>query len=383
VQAGRLTWFTHHGKKRLRLSNTVNPPDIVFTTYQTVEREKRNSKPNHGSIFSYHWKRIILDEGMILSPLNPTRVTDTDTHSAHIIRNYKTATAQAIATLRATSRWAMSGTPIQNSLADFLGLFKFLHFAPYDDPNVFDDEISNLWRSKPVEEATETFKKLLSCVMLRRTKAILDLPSRDDQIVRLSFNYLEKEHYRRVEQPVAEMLDNRTEEESHNTSNSWLHIIQQINKLRLVCNLGTFIPDRQLDLVQRPEGNQGALSILAARLSMGGEMCGQCLQLIDSSPSGNELEVSVSHNAYYSACHRLFCADCSLLSRYQTPEPCACSNPSLSCPLRPLLPLLSTPALTPTRDSSPYQLDTDTTNQISSKVRAVVLQIKAHPKEKK
>jgi len=277
----------------------------------------------------------------------------------------------------------MSGTPIQNDLTDFLGLFKFLHFAPYDDPKVFDDEISNLWRSKPVEEATETFKKLLSCVMIRRTKAILDLPSRDDQIIRLSFNHLEEEHYRRVERPVAEMLDNSAEEESHNTSNSWLHVIQQINKLRLVCNLGTFIPSRQLGLVQQPEGSEGALSILAARLSMGGETCGQCLQPIELSPSGNELEGSMSPNVYYSACHRVFCADCSLLSQYQAPEPCACSNRSPSCSLRPLLPLLSTPRLTLTGDYSPSRMETHTTSQISSKVRAVISQIKAHPKEKK
>ncbi|KAF2678068.1 hypothetical protein K458DRAFT_464309 [Lentithecium fluviatile CBS 122367] len=362
VHTGRLTWFIHHGKNRLRLSNAAKPPDVVFTTYQTVEREKRNNKLRHGSIFSYHWKRIILDE-------------------AHIIRNYKTATARAIAALRATSRWAMSGTPIQNNLTDFLGLFKFLHFVPYDDPRVFDDDISNLWRSKPVEEAIDIFKKLLSCVMIRRTKLILELPSREDKIVRLSFDYLEEEHYRRVEQPVAEMLNSEAEAESNNPGTPWLHAIQQINKLRLICNLGTSAPSRQSGLIQS-EGGEGTLAVLAARLSMGGETCGQCLQLVDASPSGIGLEGSASSNVYYSACLRFFCAGCAILARYQTSEPCACTDHSTSCPLRPLLPLLPTPRFTSTGDFPPSQIETDNVRQISSKVRTLVSQIQAHPMEK-
>lgn len=299
---------------------------------------------------------------------------------AHIIRNHKTATAQAIASLRATSIWAISGTPIQNSLTDFLGLFKSLHFKPYDDPKTFDDDISNLWRSKPIEEAIETFKKLLSCVMIRRTKSILELPSREDKIIKLSFDYLEEEHYCQIERPVAEMLDQASGEES-NPGKFWLNAIQQINKLRRVCNLGTFVPLLQRDPIQSGASDR-TLAVLAARLSMGGETCEQCLQPVDSSPPGTELEGSASSAVYYSTCHRLFCASCSILSRYQAPEPCACMDQPTPCPLRPLT-LLPTPRLTPTGDFQPSRTEIDGGGQISSKVRAVVSQIETYPREKK
>ena len=276
----------------------------------------------------------------------------------------------------------MSGTPIQNSLTDFLGLFKFLRFVPYDDPRVFDDEISKLWRSKPVEEAITAFKILLSCVMIRRTKSILKLPRREDKIIRLSFDRLEEEHYRQVEQPVFEMLKGAVEDEKRNSRSLWLHAIQQINKLRLICNLGTFTPSQQPGLIQS-EGNQHTIEFLAARLSMGGETCGQCLQFIDALPSGNELEGSASSNVYYSACHRLFCSGCSALLRYQAPEPCVCIDSTASCPLLPLLPSPLTPRLTPTGDSFSFGTEMDNIYQISSKVRAVISQIKAHPTEKK
>ncbi|KAF7449421.1 HepA Superfamily II DNA-RNA helicase- SNF2 family [Pyrenophora tritici-repentis] len=181
------------------------------TTYQTVERENRSSVQSSVSIFSHHWRRLILDE-------------------AHTIRNHNTSTAQAMTAIRATSRWAVSGTPIQNSLLDFHGLFKFLHFSPYDDPKVFDDAISNLWRVKPVDEAAETFKKLLSCVMIRRTKAILDLPSRDDKLMRVPFSHEEEEHYRQIEQPVVDMLDRTTEKcvHTHHISSKVWALVSQI-----------------------------------------------------------------------------------------------------------------------------------------------------------
>lgn len=177
------------------------------------------------------------------------------------------------------------------------------------------------------------------------------------------------------------MLDQSTGEKS-NPSNLWMNAIQQINKLRLVCNLGTFVPSRHPGLIQSG-GSDCKPAVLAIRLSMGGEICWQCLEPISSSPVGDELIGSKSSSVYYSVCNRLFCSGCSILLRYQTPEPCACTEHPPSCPLLPLLPFVATPKLEPTRDSPLSQTETDNTSYISSKVRALVLQIKAHPTEKK
>ncbi|USP82246.1 hypothetical protein yc1106_09520 [Curvularia clavata] len=222
LHKGKLKWCRHHGKNKFRLRDRQSQPDVVFTTYPTIEREYRNRAESEDSVFFHHWRRIILDE-------------------AHIIRNHNTSTAQAVTALRATSRWAVSGTPIQNSLLDLHSLFKFLHFAPYDDPKAFDDDITHVWRVKSIDQAAEVFKKLLSSVMLRRTKAVLDLPSREDKLIRVPFSREEKEHYRRIEQPVADMLDCIPENGTH-TNGTWMSVIQQINKLRLFCNLGLTAP---------------------------------------------------------------------------------------------------------------------------------------------
>ncbi len=51
----------------MQLLDVTNPPDIVFTTYQTIEREKRSNKLENSSILTHHWKRIVLDEGIASS----------------------------------------------------------------------------------------------------------------------------------------------------------------------------------------------------------------------------------------------------------------------------------------------------------------------------
>lgn len=38
-------------------------PDIILTTYQTVEAEYRRAKGSSGTLACIKWRRIILDEG--------------------------------------------------------------------------------------------------------------------------------------------------------------------------------------------------------------------------------------------------------------------------------------------------------------------------------
>jgi SNF2 family DNA or RNA helicase len=64
-------------------------------------------KLHQASLFDKDWDRVVLDE-------------------AHKIRNPKGALAKAARALRAPIRWALTGTPLVNSLRDVVSLFAFL-----------------------------------------------------------------------------------------------------------------------------------------------------------------------------------------------------------------------------------------------------------------
>jgi SNF2 family DNA or RNA helicase len=162
-----------------------------------------------------------------------------NTSKAHIIRNWKTSTAKAIASLTCVSRWAISATPVQNGLQDLLGLFKFLQFRPYNDIRTFDADITGLNKNRTLEDSMKRLNILLACVMIRRTKitASISLPPKSERVVRLRFTQQEKTHYEMIETPSAKLFNNE-DAEAQASGPVWLSVLQQIHSLRLICNLG-------------------------------------------------------------------------------------------------------------------------------------------------
>ena len=92
--------FIYHGQENKGLTPAqFEEYDIVITTYQTMSQElypyghKEALKvPSTKGLFSITWRRIVLDEG-------------------HQIRNPKAKMTIAACSLKASSRWVLTGTP--------------------------------------------------------------------------------------------------------------------------------------------------------------------------------------------------------------------------------------------------------------------------------
>ena len=106
--------------------------DVVVTSYGIVKSEidgakgKKRKAPGDAKEYGIHavrWRRVILDE-------------------AHEIRNRKTRAFKACKKLKATFRWCLTGTPVQNSAADIQSLFEFLRFSPLEDHSTFHRAIT-------------------------------------------------------------------------------------------------------------------------------------------------------------------------------------------------------------------------------------------------
>ena len=160
VFAGGLLCRQHYGKMRLHDLCSIPTPNIILTTYGTVSAEWRKERAS-SILFSHRWKRVILDEG-------------------HTIRNSHSQVAQAICALDAQARWAVTGTPIHNRLADFAALLKFLRVYPYSDSKRFERDVSNFWKAGDAAEGARRLKRLSRCLLLRRPKHTVELPFRKD-----------------------------------------------------------------------------------------------------------------------------------------------------------------------------------------------------------
>ena len=296
-------------------------------------------------------------------------------YTAHIIRN-RTSTSTAICSLDALSRWAVTGTPIQNSLADLSGLLRFLRFRPYDDSKVFDSEIIDFFRRDDINEGTRRLQALCRPFMLRRSLGVITLPPRQDLVKTVDFSKDEEFEYRKTEAAFENYPEHMIDTHSGLT---WINTIQLINRLRIFCNLGLASSSAGPTEAQSQLGSETSISkdeespeaILASQLALGCLNCVQCQQIIDTPEDHTTVE---SAHAYYSQCRRLvYCKSCAGLCNYQSTIQCACTSSDGHCALR----MLSL-ELVRTEPSLSTSL-----NHLSSKVRALVTEVVAGLPEKR
>ena len=92
----------HHGADRLtgpELDAALNAADLVITTYGMVTRDRE-------ALSEIAWRRVVCDE-------------------AQNIKNSATRQAQAVRSLPAGSRIALTGTPVENRLAELWSIMEF------------------------------------------------------------------------------------------------------------------------------------------------------------------------------------------------------------------------------------------------------------------
>ncbi|NXP49890.1 TTF2 factor, partial [Heliornis fulica] len=195
VGYGKLRVYLYHGPNREKHAEALAGHDIVVTTYSLLSKEVPTSKEegevpaedhdlgsgsSPGSpLLRVAWARIILDE-------------------AHNIKNPKVQTSIAVCKLRASARWAVTGTPIQNNLLDMYSLLRFLRCSPFDEYKVWKYQVDNNTR-----KGAERLSLLTKSLLLRRTKDQLDstgkplvaLPQRSTQLHQLKLSAEEQSVY--------------------------------------------------------------------------------------------------------------------------------------------------------------------------------------------
>ena len=120
-------------------------------TKQVHVAESSLSRPG---LLKLYWHRVILDE-------------------AHVIKNHHTETARACYTLNSRHRWALTGTPLQNTIDDVYSLIRFLGHEPWCEHRFWRKVVTDPYKAgDPAGMAR--LHLLLSDLLLRRTKTSKD-----------------------------------------------------------------------------------------------------------------------------------------------------------------------------------------------------------------
>ncbi|KAK4504821.1 hypothetical protein PRZ48_002783 [Zasmidium cellare] len=212
---GKFKVYIYHGSSRIQDLDKLSRFDIVLTSYNIVGTEMHGKLT---ALMEINWFRVVLDE-------------------AHSIRNPGTKVSKACCLLNAQRRWAITGTPVQNSLQDLGALFKFLHLQPFDSPVVWSQYITTPFKNGD-PKVIEQLQILVRSVTLRRTKNTIDLPDKKVERVRLNFTPDERHLYKQFATKAGIELDGITQGGTRLRGKAYAHILKSLGRLRAICAHG-------------------------------------------------------------------------------------------------------------------------------------------------
>ena len=209
---------TGKAQERKEIIENLDKYDLVITSYDLLKRDIEKYKD-----LNYNFKYIIADE-------------------AQYLKNTNTQNAKAIKSLKAETRYALTGTPIENSLSELWSIFDFImpgYLFTYK-------KFRNMYETPIVKEKDEyqmsKLKMLIEPFILRRTKkgVLTELPEKtitvlnnnmEEEQEKIYMSYLTK-----AKKEVAEQINTNGFEKSQ------IMVLAALTRLRQICcHPGLFI----------------------------------------------------------------------------------------------------------------------------------------------
>ena len=199
----------HLGNDRVKKASGLQHYDIVLTTYQTMVRD-------FDLLASIEFSYIVLDE-------------------SHYIKNRDSKVFQQVTKLKTQNRISLSGTPIENSLADLWSQMQFINPDILGNYGFFKKHYRDPIEKDRDEQAIEELRQLLQPFILRRTKeeVLDDLPELNEQIF---YSEMSEEQKKWSEREKSKARNELLFSEEAGEGANKLRVINALMRLRQLAN---------------------------------------------------------------------------------------------------------------------------------------------------
>jgi SNF2 family DNA or RNA helicase/intein/homing endonuclease len=207
----KLRVYVHHGGGRHRgedLAKAVGDADLVLTTYGTAARDRE-------ALAAIEWDRVVCDE-------------------AQALKNSGTRQAQAVRSIPARGRIALTGTPVENHLTELWSILEFANPGLLGPRQAFRERFAVPIETHGDEEAAAALARATGPFILRRLKTdksiITDLPEKQEIKVWCNLTPEQASLYQATVEDMLDRIANSSGMERRGL------VLATMAKLKQVCN---------------------------------------------------------------------------------------------------------------------------------------------------
>ncbi|SKB27338.1 Superfamily II DNA or RNA helicase, SNF2 family [Parapedobacter luteus] len=202
--------LVHTGIGRHKEAAAFENYDLIITTYGIVRSDEE-------LLSAFYFNYIILDESQIIK--NPTS------------KSFK-----AVKSLKSKHRLVLSGTPVENSVADLWSQMAFLNPGLLGSYHYFQQEFVQPIEKKKDEEKARRLQAIIKPFVLRRTKSQVatELPPKSEQIFYCAMGDEQAERYERIKSEYRNAILENLGDEKHKTPQ--ITLLQGLTRLRQLAN---------------------------------------------------------------------------------------------------------------------------------------------------
>ena len=203
-----LSYYRYHGTDRDAKELTKH--NIVLTTYAIVRNDIEKLK-------EVKFDTIILDE-------------------SQNIKNLDSKISKAVMLLEGEHKFALSGTPIENSLFELYSLFRFINAGMFSTIREFKKDYAEPIQGESNEDVARVLRAKISPFLLRRLKddVLTELPAKQEQVIYVDMDDRHRKFYEQKRAYYKGILD--TQIAVNGINQSKFVILQAFNELRQIAS---------------------------------------------------------------------------------------------------------------------------------------------------